>query len=88
MEHDELTVAQAAAELGITPATLRARLQRGVMQGRSLAGRVWLIPRAEVERWRPRGHLRPGRHPRPAAAPSSSASSAAARRRAASPRRS
>ena len=61
MSDDRLTVDQAAAELGIAPATVRKRLQLGVMQGENVGGRLWFIPRAEVDRWRGRGLLPRGR---------------------------
>jgi excisionase family DNA binding protein len=60
---DYLTVTQAAAELGLAVSTLRTRLERGVMVGQRVHSRLWLIPRAEVERWRARGKLRPGPKP-------------------------
>jgi excisionase family DNA binding protein len=59
-----MTVTQAADTLGLAVSTVRTRLERGQMQGLRLHPRLWLIPRAEVERWRPLGKQRPGRKPR------------------------
>ena len=55
------TVTQAAVELGIPRETVRKRLQRGLMQGEHLTARLWVIPRAEVDRWRDTGRLKRGR---------------------------
>ena len=57
---DALTVAQAAAALGLDAATVRRRLASGVMQGERVGERLWLIPRAEVARWLGKGKLKPG----------------------------
>jgi excisionase family DNA binding protein len=59
-----LTVMQAAAELDISPETVRKRLQRGIMQGEHVNARLWMIPRAEVDRWRGVKQLRRGRPPK------------------------
>ncbi len=61
---DFLTVAEAATELGISPRTLAYRLQHGLMQGERVGARLWLIPRAEVERFRGRGKISPPGRPR------------------------
>lgn len=58
-----MTIEAAAAALGISASTVRARLQRGVMRGERAGQRMWMIPRDEVERWRSRGRLAPGRKP-------------------------
>ena len=58
-----MTVTQAADTLGLAVSTVRTRLERGQMQGLRLHPRLWLIPRAEVERWRQLGKQRPGRKP-------------------------
>ena len=55
-----LTVAEAAAELGLTVAGIARRLQRGDMRGVKVNPRLWLIPREEMGRWRGKGKLRPG----------------------------
>lgn len=55
-----LTVAEAARELGISHAGVHRRLVRGDMRGRLMHGRLWLVSRAEVERWKERGKLSPG----------------------------
>ena len=61
---DAVTVGEAATVLGVDGATIRRRLARGVMQGERVGPRLWLIPKEEIERWRSRGKLRPGRKPR------------------------
>jgi hypothetical protein len=48
-----LTVGEAAAELGIKPATLRFRLETGLMDGRKAGGGIWLIDRDELARQGP-----------------------------------
>lgn len=60
---DDLTVKQAALELGIPARTILYRLKKGTMKGEQLAGWQWIIPRAEVERWRGCGKIKPGRKP-------------------------
>jgi excisionase family DNA binding protein len=59
-QQDYCTVAEAAAILGIPERTIAYRLSRGMMQGERAGARLWLIPRAEVERWRGRGKLPSG----------------------------
>lgn len=44
----ELTVPQAATELGVTQQALRKRLRKGTLPGRR-AGNTWLIPRSAIE---------------------------------------
>ena len=63
-ERDYLTAAEAAALLGLPGRTVRYRLERGIMRGVAVNPRLWLVPRAEVERWREVGHLRKRRKPR------------------------
>jgi len=58
-----LTVQEAAVELGITVRGVQERLRRGAMQGERVTPQLWLIPRAEVERWKALGRQRPGRKP-------------------------
>ena len=53
-----MTVQEAAAELGMSPVGVRARLERGLMRGVKVHPRLWLIPREEVERWRAIGTVR------------------------------
>ena len=67
--HDELnhlTVDGAARETGIKPETIRWRLRHGLMRGTFVCGRVWLIPRAEVERAKTQGKLKTGPKPKTA----------------------
>ena len=59
-----ITVARAAAVLGISTEALRKRLQRGVMRGEHLTATMWVIPRAEVERMQQMGKLPRGRKPK------------------------
>lgn len=58
-----LTVDEAAAALGVSTHAVRKRLLRGLMRGESIGSgrrRLWLIPRAEVDRWRGVGQLKRG----------------------------
>jgi excisionase family DNA binding protein len=67
-DRDLLTVDEAAAALGVSAHAIRKRLLRGLMRGESIGSgrrRLWLIPRAEVERWRGVGQLKRGPKPRP-----------------------
>jgi excisionase family DNA binding protein len=57
---DALTVPEAARALNIDQVTVRRRLLHGTLQGRRVGARLWLIPRAEVERAKAAGRLRPG----------------------------
>ena len=50
MPPDLLTSGEAAAQLGISVVTLRWWLATGKIQGRKIAGRIWLFDPAEVER--------------------------------------
>lgn len=50
MEREMLTTAEAARLLGIKPVTVRWRLETGKLAGENYGGRVWMVPRAEVER--------------------------------------
>lgn len=56
-----LTVAEASEVLGVSVEVVRKRLQRGLMAGERVGARVWVVPRAEVDRWVPRGKLPRGR---------------------------
>jgi excisionase family DNA binding protein len=60
----DLTVGEAARELGLSVRAVQRRLEHGLLSGRNVGGRVWLIPREEVERAKVAGRLRPG--PKPA----------------------
>jgi excisionase family DNA binding protein len=60
-KRDMLTVAEAAQELGISVRGVQDRLLRGAMHGERLTPRMWVIPRDEVDRWKDKGRLRPGR---------------------------
>jgi excisionase family DNA binding protein len=57
------TLREAAAELGITPDTLRAQIQRGRLRAVKV-GRDWLVDPAELERYRVTS-LRRSQPPRP-----------------------
>lgn len=58
---DLYTVTEAAEELGISVSAVQVRLRRGQMQGIRPSPRIWLVARTEIERWRDRGRLKPGR---------------------------
>ena len=58
-----LTVTETAAELGLTVRGVQERLRRGLMRGERVSPRLWMVPRAEVERWKALGRQRPGRKP-------------------------
>jgi excisionase family DNA binding protein len=49
---DMLTVAEAAAELGVSPTTIRRAVGNDRISPHTLNGRTYLIPRSEVERYR------------------------------------
>ena len=54
-----MTLAEAAATLGLNPQTLRSQIRNGVLTARKV-GRDWLVTPAAVEAYR-RKHLgRPG----------------------------
>ena len=52
-----MTIAGAVRVLGLHRATVHRRLQAGVMHGERIHAKLWLIPRAELERWRDKGRL-------------------------------
>ena len=60
-----MTVAEAAAMLGITPGAVRFRIARGDMKAQRVGARLLLIPVSEVERLRNAGKFKPGPKPRP-----------------------
>jgi excisionase family DNA binding protein len=62
--HEHITVAQAAAELGITPDAVRGAIKRGVIVPVRLDGRTNLIARSDVERYRRERLGRRGKYPR------------------------
>lgn len=53
-----LSVREAAAILGVSPKTVRWRLEKGKLAGRKV-GRDWIVPRAEVKK-QPKGKQTPG----------------------------
>ncbi len=57
---DYLTVSEAAGILGLSVHGVRKRIERGEMTAVRVNARLWLIPRAEVERHRAIGRLQPG----------------------------
>lgn len=59
-----LTVGQAAMVLDVDMRTLRHRLEKGQMAGERVTNRLWMIPVAEVERWKAIGKMKPGPKPR------------------------
>jgi excisionase family DNA binding protein len=56
-----VSVAEAAAELGLNASTIRKRISTGQMRAQRLGERSLMISRREVERWRKIGKLPPGR---------------------------
>jgi excisionase family DNA binding protein len=60
----ELTLAQAGALLGVSPATLRNQVHNGRLRAR-LIGKTWVVTPREVERYRAESLGRPGRHAAP-----------------------
>jgi excisionase family DNA binding protein len=54
-----LTVAQAAAELGISRRALLNRIEKGDVRAVRVNPRLWVVPRREVDRWKELGKLRP-----------------------------
>jgi excisionase family DNA binding protein len=61
---DYLTVTQAAAALGLSVRGLRFRIAHGQMAAEQVSPRLYLIPRAEVERWKALGRQKPGPKPK------------------------
>ena len=57
------TVAEVAELLGLSVRGVAHRLERGQMKGVKVNPRLWLVPRDEVEAWKGRGKLPPGRKP-------------------------
>ena len=67
---DMLTVAEAAAELGISPITIHRAVGNGTITPARLNRRTYLLPRSEVERYRRDSLGQPGkRKKKPAAEP-------------------
>ena len=63
-ELDMVTVAEAAAELGISPRAVLHRIEQGEIKARKITPRMYLVPRQEVERWKPIGKRKGGRPPK------------------------
>jgi excisionase family DNA binding protein len=55
-----VTLSEAAAQLGLAPATLRRQIHNGAMRGK-LIGKTWTVTPREVERYRAEHLGRPGR---------------------------
>jgi excisionase family DNA binding protein len=68
-ELDMVTVAVAAAELGISPRTVLHRISTKEMRAVQVTPRMYLVPRSEIARWKPIGKRKGGRprKPRPEA---------------------
>ncbi len=58
-----MTLPEAAAILGLSPATLRQQIARGRLRARKV-GRDWTVTAAEIERYRVESLGRPGRRNR------------------------
>ena len=60
-KRDMLTVAETAAELGVSVRAVQNRIRTGEMEAEKVTPRLYLIPRSEVERWKPVGKRKGGR---------------------------
>ena len=60
-ERDLITVTEAAKELGVAGRTVLNRIESGQMRAQRITSRLYLIPRDEVERWKPIGKRKGGR---------------------------
>jgi len=60
-ERDMLTVAEAAAVLGVSVRAVQNRILAGEMTAEKVTPRLYLIARTEVERWKPVGKRKGGR---------------------------
>ena len=56
-----VTVTEAARELNLSGRAVLHRIQRGELRAERISARLYLIPRAEVDRHKVIGRLRPGR---------------------------
>ena len=61
---DMVTVAEAARELGVSIRAVQNRIRSGEMNAEKVTPRLYLIPRGEVERWKPIGKRPGGRPPK------------------------
>lgn len=70
MKPSTLSVTEAAAELGISPARVRVLIAGGRLKARRIGERVYLIERADLRavRSRPPGRPRTAKKKKPAAA--------------------
>ena len=59
-ERNLLTLQEVATELGLPVRTVQNRVRTGHMRGERIHPRLWMVPRAELERWRSVGRLKPG----------------------------
>ena len=59
-----LTLREAAAALGLSPATLRVQVAKGRLKARALTNRVNLISRSEVEAYKSESRGQRGRKPK------------------------
>lgn len=62
-ERDVVTVAEAAAILGITPRAVQKRIEAGHLQAEKITKRLFLLSRSDVEQAREQGRLHPGPKP-------------------------
>lgn len=60
MPAGEMSLADAAARLGLSPGTLAARARAGKLRARKV-GPLWVVSAREVERYRATSLGRPGR---------------------------
>ena len=59
-----ITLAEAAARLGVSAATLRQQVHNGSLRATKY-GKTWVVTDGEVERYRVRSLGKPGRHSSP-----------------------
>jgi excisionase family DNA binding protein len=59
-----MTLVEAAARLGVAPATLRSQIRFGRLRARKV-GRDWHVTGREIERYRAVSLGQPGRHQEP-----------------------
>jgi len=69
MERKQMTVQEAAAELGLSVRAVLNRIERGELHAERMGARLWVIPASEIARQRAIGRLKPGPKPAPKAPP-------------------
>ena len=59
-----MSVTEAAQELGLTRRGVLLRIQKGQMAAERVGPKFYLVPRAEIERWKAIGKRKGGRPPK------------------------